>query len=79
MLRCHGEVDNVVYEMAKNKNLLSSNGPRYETFQLIRSNGTIVDTHLSDKLALLANSIVEENENEKKSFKGSFGNYFSEK
>lgn len=72
-------MDNVVYEMAKNDNLLSTSGPRYITFQLIRSNGSIVNKELAIKLALLANSIVNENETEKKLFNGSFGNYFSEK
>lgn len=77
--RCHGETDNVVFELARNKGLLESNGARYTNFQLIRSDGSIVHRHLSDKLSTLANQIVDENERDKSLFQGSLGNYFAEK
>lgn len=77
--RCHGEKDNVVFGLAKNKNLLSSNIPRFTSFQLIRSDGSIVPQQLSDKLTNLALQIIDANEGEKISYKGSLGNYFKEK
>lgn len=65
--------------MAKGKNLLSSNLPQYTSFQMIRSDGSIVPKALSDKLTSLAIRIIEENVNEKANYKGSLGNYFMEK
>lgn len=81
LIRCHGEENNVVYEMAKNKNVLSSNKPRYELFDFVRSNGEKVPQPLANKLVGLAEEILDRNDkrDEKFSYNGSFGNYFSEK
>lgn len=65
--------------MAKKENLLSSNMPQYTSFQMIRADGSIVPQQLSDKLTSLAIQIIETNEDEKESYKGSLGNYFMEK
>lgn len=75
--RCHGEKDNVVYGLAKNMDLLSTNIPRFK--QLIRSDGSIVSQQLSNKLTDLSMLIVEANEEEKLLYNGSLGNYFMEK
>lgn len=79
LCRCHGEQDNVVFELAKNENLLSSNTNRYRMFQLIRSDGFIVPEQLSNKLNSLAVEIIETGEDEKLLYNGSLGNYFTEK
>lgn len=77
--RCHGEEDNVVYELAKNKNLLEANSMRYDLFTLMRSDGSTVPTEVSEKLMLLAITIVEEYKDEMKLYTGSLGNFIMEK
>lgn len=77
--RCHGEDGNVVYEMAKDKNLLSSNIPRYDVFNFVRSNGEIIPENKSQKLAKLASDILnrKDKQREKRAYHGSLGNYFA--
>lgn len=79
MCRCHGEVGNVVYDMAKDKNLLSSNVPRYDEFNFVRSNGEPIPHNISEKLINLASNIVDRNDKriEKRAYHGSLGNYFA--
>lgn len=78
---CHGEVDNVVYGLAKDKNLLESNVPNYKTFNFIESDGTTIPSHISDKLTELAFEIIDGDryEEDKKHYDGSLGNFFAEK
>lgn len=79
--RCHGEEGNVVYSMAKDKNLLSSNVPRYEKFNLFRSNGERIPEKSTEKLMEMAWSILDReiDREGKRSYEGSFGNYVAEK
>lgn len=67
--------------MAKDKNLLSSNVPRYEKYNLVRSNGEAIPSKITDKLLDVAWNITDrENEREvKKAHEGSLGNYVSER
>lgn len=67
--------------MAKDKNVLSSNKPRYESFDFVRSNGEKVPQRLANKLVGLAEEILDRDDerDEKYSYNGSFGNYFAEK
>lgn len=77
--RCHGEEGNVVYDMAKDKHLLSSNVPRYDTFNFVRSNGQKIPENVSQKLVKLASEILnrKNKRNEKRAYHGSLGNYFA--
>lgn len=79
MCRCHGEDGNVVYEMAKDKNLLSSNVPRYDEFHFVRSNGESIPKNISEKLVDLATNILnrKDKQSEKRAYHGSLGNYFA--
>lgn len=69
----------MVYEMAKDKNVLSSDKPRYETFEFVRSDGERVPDKITEKLVTLADEILDRDDNreEKHAYDGSFGNYFA--
>lgn len=77
--RCHGEDGNDVYAMAKDKNVLSSDIPRYGSFNFVRSNGEIIPDEISSKLVALSANILNRNDKrkEKQEYNGSLGNYFA--
>lgn len=70
-----------MYEMAKDKNVLSSDKPRYEIFEFVRSDGQRIPREKTDKLVSLSEEILNRHANrvEKNAYDGSFGNYFSKK
>lgn len=78
--RCHGEKGNVVYEMAKDKNVLEHAASKPRDIY-IRSNGEVVPTTLSDKVFALAYEIYDgvKYQKERDSFQGSFANFFAQK
>lgn len=78
---CHGEQDNVVYGLATSlqSDLLESNTAKYDRFELVRSDGKIIDKAISDKLVALAMSTVETYKDEIASFDGSLGNFITKK
>lgn len=78
---CHGEKDNVVYELATScqSDLLESNTAKYDRFELTRSDGTVVDQAISDKLIALAVSTVELYKDEIAHFDGSLGSFITKK
>lgn len=80
-IRCWGEKGNVVYEMAKDKNLLSSNIPTFKTYNFVRSNGEEIPPKTSEKLTKLAMGILDRDDHkaEKRAYHGSLGNYFAQK
>lgn len=80
--RCHGEKGNVVYELAKDKNVLSHSKKEDMTFTtLIQSNGEEIPNELSKKLTDFSLELYDssENDDEKSSYAGSYGNYFAKK
>lgn len=79
--RCHGEKDNVVYEMAKDKNLLAGGSEFVMLENFIRSNGEKLPDELTAKIASLAFEIYEGDsyDDEKTAYHGSLGNFFAEK
>lgn len=81
LLRCHGEKGNVVYDLAKDKNLLSPSSPDYTSFNFVRSNGEEIPKAIGDKLSELYLELMFEKELdvEKREHKGSLGNFFTEK
>lgn len=78
---CHGEKDNVVFELATShqSDLLESNTAKYDRFELVRSDGQVVDKAISDKLVVLAVSAVELFKEEIANFDGSLGNFITKK
>ncbi|XP_058122909.1 peroxisomal N(1)-acetyl-spermine/spermidine oxidase-like [Anopheles ziemanni] len=73
---CHGEKDNVVFQMASvypgllKSSLVANDGA------MMRSNGTQVPEELVERLMALAESIVESKE--RNTFAGSLGDFFSQ-
>lgn len=67
--------------MAKDKDVLSSNVPRYQTFNLVRSNGERIPEKITEKLMNMAWGILDReiDREGKRSYEGSFGNYVAEK
>lgn len=77
--RCHGEKNNVVYELAKDNGLLGKNTVRYENLTLMKSDGSTVPKDLSQKLLELSTKISENYEDEMKEYKGSLGSFIMAK
>lgn len=74
--RCHGEKNNVVYELAKDTGLLSSNTFTYVNFPLYLSNGVRVPSIISEKLVNLAYELIGEADTAAHPPDTSLGNYF---
>lgn len=81
LLRCLGEKGNVVYELAKDKNLLERSIDTHGYYTIVQSDGQVIPKELSTKLVDLAFGIYfdEKFEQEKRSYHGSLGNFFAEK
>lgn len=78
---CHGEKDNVVYGLATDRqsDLLESNTAKYDRFELIRSDGKVIDKTISDRLVALAVSTVELYKEEVANYDGSLGSFITKK
>lgn len=77
--RCHGEDGNVVHELARDKNLLSSCTFQWEKYDFIRTNGEAISQLKSHKLSQLGLNIYDGDDPEKSVYNGSVGNFFAEK
>lgn len=81
--RCHGEKNNVVYELAKDADLLARNKESnpLKTPNYVRSNGEEIPPEISSKLFALFYNIYEGDDfaEEQKNFRSSRGNFFAEK
>lgn len=78
-----GEKGNVVYELAKDKNLLETSIELkiLGIYTIVQSDGQVISSELSKKLVELAMEIYEDEkfDQEKSTYHGSFGNFFAEK
>lgn len=74
-------MNNAVYKLAKDKNLLASSNQDYTTFNLVLSDGTAIPRDLADKLSVAAFEIIEGDryKEQRANYIGSFGNFFAEK
>lgn len=78
MCRCHGEEDNIVYDLAKDKNLLSSCPLRWDKYRFVSSDGRPLPEKISEKLSDLCMNISESDKvDEMKSYNGSLGNFIA--
>ena len=79
--RCHGEKGNVVYEMAKDKNVLEHSNEGDILAAFVRSDGEGAPSELSKKLWNFNFKLYEspENDDEKTAYIGPYGNYFAKK
>lgn len=76
--RCHGEEGNVVYELARDKNLLSSCPLKSYDYHFARSNGETIPAEISEKLAKLKYSTLnDEATGEMKDYNGSLGDFYA--
>lgn len=76
---CHGEKDNVVYELAQGCNLLSSTGDMYDAYQCIRSNREIVAESVSRRLKDIVSDSLVTRQLELRNCNGSLGSYLTNK
>uniref|UniRef100_A0A1A9Z0N5 Amine oxidase domain-containing protein n=1 Tax=Glossina pallidipes TaxID=7398 RepID=A0A1A9Z0N5_GLOPL len=76
---CHGEKDNIVYELAHKHNLLQSTGDVYESYQCIRSNREVVSESISQRLKDIVNDSLVTRQMELRNSNGSLGSYLTNK
>uniref|UniRef100_A0AAG5D0M3 Amine oxidase domain-containing protein n=1 Tax=Anopheles atroparvus TaxID=41427 RepID=A0AAG5D0M3_ANOAO len=74
---CHGEKNNIVYEMASVYPELLKSSVVMKDAVLMRSNGMLVPDELAVRLMTLAESVVESQE--RSAFAGSLGEFFTQK
>ncbi|KAL5280242.1 hypothetical protein ACFFRR_004299 [Megaselia abdita] len=72
---CHGEKNNVVYEMVKDKNLLDKSKTAFGSHLLIRSSSEVVSKENSEKLREIIDSCFEDEKELLKSYNDSLGAY----
>lgn len=72
---CHGQENNAVYDLVKDKDLLEHSGDEYYSFKLIRSNGEVVSDEVTKKLKEITKKIEEEGPTKINSYDGSLGAY----
>lgn len=72
---CHGEKNNIVYEMVKDLNLLGTSHNNYQDNTYYLSNGKIIDKSLTDQIFAIASSIMEDES--LATYDGPFGTYFT--
>ncbi|XP_055916915.1 spermine oxidase isoform X2 [Eupeodes corollae] len=74
---CHGEKDNIVYELANKHNLLESTGDVYENYECIRSNKEIVPVKVSQRLKDIVNDSLVTRKVDLIGYNESLGSYIS--
>lgn len=75
---CHGQENNAVFELVKDKDLLQHSEPWDESYKLVRSNGEIVDDYTSKKLKGIFEKIQENKKDHLKNYNDSLGTYNKE-
>ncbi|XP_058830882.1 spermine oxidase-like isoform X2 [Topomyia yanbarensis] len=76
---CHGEANNVCYELGSKFNVFDSNSAKYENFILTKSDASQVPIEQSERLMGLMWSILESHKNELSHYRGSLGSFVVEK
>ncbi|XP_031639336.1 spermine oxidase-like [Contarinia nasturtii] len=76
---CHGETGNVVYEMAKDKNLLAHSTEESRGNRYVRSNGEEIPMELCKKITALIMDIMGDHYEEERKSYGSSGNFYAAK
>lgn len=72
---CHGEENNIVYELVKDLDLLSSSTNSYDDYTFYDSSGNLADKSVTDKLVALCDSIARDDSKGSLEYE-SFGEYF---
>uniref|UniRef100_T1GYJ5 Amine oxidase domain-containing protein n=1 Tax=Megaselia scalaris TaxID=36166 RepID=T1GYJ5_MEGSC len=76
---CHGEKDNVVYELVKDKGYLDTTGNIYEDYEVIRSNGEKISDKTSEKLKEIIDIYLLDKKKDLPGFGGSLASYLRDK
>lgn len=76
---CHGEKDNVVYELVKDKGYLDTTGNVYDDYDVIRSNGEVVQQSHSEKLKEIIDIYLSSKKKDLPRYGGSLASYLREK
>ncbi|XP_055838192.1 spermine oxidase-like [Episyrphus balteatus] len=74
---CHGEKDNIVFELANKHNLLESTGDVYQNYECIRSNGEILPEEVTQRLMGIVHEGLGTHKSDLKEYNGSLGSYIS--
>lgn len=72
---CHGETDNIVYDLVKDLDLLASSFNDYRHLRFYDSSGEEIDGNLTDALCAVS-ALITHDEEALSEEKGSFGSYF---
>lgn len=75
---CHGEEDNIVYQMVKDLNVLGDSFNNYQDNTYYESSGKLIDKSISDQLFKIAFEISE-NHDDAVDCERPFGEYFTER
>lgn len=75
---CHGERDNVVYELVRDLELLSPITDRCDDYKCVRSNKEVVPDSVTQRLQSIAYNLIPDRQAGLKKFKGSLGSYLTE-
>lgn len=75
IFRCHGEKNNVVFDLVNKHNVLEGATIKYPTCNFLKSTGELVNDKLCGRLMHLCFEILENSKEDLKNFKGSLGNY----
>lgn len=76
---CHGEKDNVVYEMVKKLNLLEPSYPDYNEFVFVDAKGKFIDKGVSLKITEIMDMILYTEKEDMRTFEGSYLSYISKR
>lgn len=74
---CHGEKGNVVWDLAKDHNLLEPMSVKFDQWTISNSNGTVLPLEESQRLLKLGDEIMDMED--LGLHQGSIGNFFMEK
>lgn len=80
LIRCHGQKDNVVYELAKDHDLFAANPDelKVDLLPMFKSDGTKAPMELVKRMMELALGITEDR-TAMELYNGSLGSFFNEK
>ncbi|CRL05312.1 CLUMA_CG018144, isoform A [Clunio marinus] len=72
---CHGEKNNVVYELVKDHQVLDYSNISFPSVNFLDSNGQLIDSDLCGRLIALCMSILENSSDDLADYTGSLGSY----
>lgn len=73
---CHGQEQNIVYQLVKDLNLLETSFNNYRDNTFYNSNGKLIDKNVTDSLSEIAASIFEDCETMSTTKYDTYGDYF---